>query len=186
MAIKQLPSILDRLADDAYLNSKLDLCRQTINQLERQIVELSPTATAEKANLLNELKKQRLHSSTLQTTLGNSQNIRDCVKRDLSWLLNATNLCSSELIEEYPEVAGSVLNYGLPDLAGRTSSSLVGMNLEAILKKVIKTFEPRIIPDSLTVKLVNKESQQASNGLAFEISGWSWSEPTPLRLQLMT
>jgi len=50
--------------------------------------------------------------------------LRECVRRDLTWLLNTTHLAALEDLDAHPEVARSVLNYGMPDLAGRTVSSV--------------------------------------------------------------
>ena len=50
--------------------------------------------------------------------------LRDCVRRDLAWLLNTTNLESTTSLADVPEVAASVLNFGVIDLAGKPISSL--------------------------------------------------------------
>ncbi len=46
----------------------------------------------------------------------------------------------------------SVLNYGLPALAGHTASSVDVHAIEALLTETIATFEPRIIRSSLRVR----------------------------------
>ena len=50
--------------------------------------------------------------------------LRECVRRDLTWLLNTTHLAALEDLTEQPEVQRSVLNYGMPDFAGRTASTV--------------------------------------------------------------
>lgn len=187
MAEVYLPSLLDRLADDSYVNNSLELSRQAVIQLEKQLVNFSTEQSSEsKQQLLSALRQERLNLNFLQNALGSLQNIRDCVKRDLSWLLNSRNLCMDEELSMYPQIASSVLNYGLPDLTGKTVSSLQLNKLERILEKVILTFEPRILPDSLEVKLLTPEDMHDHNALSFEINGWLWAEPSPLRLQLTT
>ena len=47
------------------------------------------------------------------------QRLRESVLRDVGWLLNTTNMADKDLKERYPYVAGSVVNFGLPDLAGQ-------------------------------------------------------------------
>src|SRR5258708_32270844 len=42
--------------------------------------------------------------------------LREGVLRDLAWLLNATNMAVLEDLTDYPYVAQSVLNYGMPGL----------------------------------------------------------------------
>src|ERR1051325_4639249 len=80
--------------------------------------------------------------------------LRECVRRDLTWLLNTTNLASSQNLDAEPNVARSVLNYGMPDLAGHTASSVDVRSLERMLLKVIWDFEPRLVKSSVKVKLM--------------------------------
>ena len=51
--------------------------------------------------------------------------LRECVLRDLGWLFNSLNLdsCAGPAVR-YPQVAASVLNFGLPSFAGRMTSSI--------------------------------------------------------------
>ena len=46
--------------------------------------------------------------------------LRATVKRDLAWLLNTTQFGARGELEGFTEVQTSVLNYGVPDLAGRS------------------------------------------------------------------
>src|SRR4030095_2997094 len=50
--------------------------------------------------------------------------LRESVRRDLTWLFNTPNLATVEDLDRFPLVAESVVNYGLPSLAGRTTSSV--------------------------------------------------------------
>jgi len=50
--------------------------------------------------------------------------LRECVLRDLGWLFNSLNLESYQDLDSVPQVASSVLNYGLPSFAGRMASSI--------------------------------------------------------------
>ena len=47
-------------------------------------------------------------------------------------------------------------------------------------------FEPRISPDSLTVRVVRDESAMGRNSMVFTIEGQLWAEPTPMMLYLKT
>src|SRR5690242_8242785 len=78
--------------------------------------------------------------------------LRRSVLRDLTWLFNTTQLFDAESAEAWPQVRSSVLNYGLPALAGSHASSLDINRLERALRQAIVDFEPRILPDSVTVK----------------------------------
>src|SRR5213083_2159157 len=79
--------------------------------------------------------------------------LRECVRRDLTWLFNTTNLNVMQDLDAYPEVQRSVVNFGLPDLAGRTANSVDVRALEQILANVIWDFEPRLIRSSVVVRV---------------------------------
>lgn len=114
------------------------------------------------------------------------QRLRECVLRDLSWLLNAGNLASSVDLGAYPQVANSVLNYGMPELSGRTASSVDRAGLERLIKQAILDFEPRILRNSLSVRLSADDSRMDHNALTFLIEGDLWSQPLPLRICMKT
>ena len=112
--------------------------------------------------------------------------LRECVRRDLAWLMNTTHLKSTQDLDDYPLVARSVLNFGLPDLAGRTSSTVDAGMLEQAIRKVILDFEPRLVARTLREKLVVDEKQMNHNAMTFDIEAELWAQPLPLRLFLRT
>jgi len=112
--------------------------------------------------------------------------LRAIVLRDLAWLFSCTNLAASVDLEAFPEVARSVLNFGLPDLSGRTIDSLGRGMLERMLDQAIRNFEPRILPKTLKVKVLPPDSERAGNSLTFEIDGDLWAQPLPQHLYLET
>ncbi|MGE5154077.1 MAG: type VI secretion system baseplate subunit TssE [Bdellovibrio bacteriovorus] len=112
--------------------------------------------------------------------------LRDAALRDLAWLLNTTNLAAGRDLSAYPEVATSVLNYGLPDLAGLSVSGTEVAELERALRQAIATFEPRILRHTLSVRLEVNEGQMSHNAMTFLIEGELWAQPVPLRLYLKT
>src|SRR3546814_10948991 len=84
----------------------------------------------------------------------------------------------------YPEVARSVVNFGLPDLVGQTASDLNLMLVERLLAQAIQDFEPRIIPSTLKVKLDLEPATMSPNAMTFAIEGELWTQPLPLRICL--
>lgn len=114
------------------------------------------------------------------------QRLRESVLRDVAWLLNTTNLVDHELTENYPLVAQSVVNYGLPDLAGLTASAVDVAELEALVRQAIWDFEPRILRHSVKVRAQAAGDQMNHNALVFEIEGDLWAQPVPLELFLKT
>jgi len=112
--------------------------------------------------------------------------LRDCVRRDLAWLLNTTHLMSVQDLNELPQVARSVVNYGMPDMAGRTVSGIDASILEQAIRKAILDFEPRLVARTLRVKLFVDEKQMNPNSMTFDIEAELWAQPIPLRLFLRT
>jgi type VI secretion system protein ImpF len=112
--------------------------------------------------------------------------LRECVRRDLTWLFNTTSLSSIEELGDVPDVLRSVLNYGMPDLSGRTASSVDVRSLEQLLLRVIWDFEPRLIKKSVKVAIVVNERLMNHNAMMFDIEAELWAQPLPLRLFFRT
>jgi type VI secretion system protein ImpF len=114
------------------------------------------------------------------------QNYRRGVLRDLRWLLNAPCHSQGDSLEAFPAVLDSVINFGTPDLTGRTSSSLNTVELEAQVKLSILRFEPRILAETLVVKLIPNVNKVSPNIIGFEISGVMWANPMSEQFLLKT
>jgi type VI secretion system protein ImpF len=112
--------------------------------------------------------------------------LRECVRRDLTWLLNTTHLAALQDLTEQPDVQRSVLNYGMPDFAGRTASSVDVRGMERLIAKVIADFEPRLLKSSVKVKVVADTAKMNHNAMCFQIEAELWAQPLPLRLFLRT
>lgn len=114
------------------------------------------------------------------------ERLRAAVLRDLSWLLNTGSLAQIEDLEWYPEVARSVVNFGMRDLSGITASSLMIDDLARAIREVILFFEPRILPDSLRVQVLKEDEQMNMNAVTFVIQGMLWAQPMPLQMFMKT
>jgi type VI secretion system protein ImpF len=134
---------------------------------------------------LTDLEPDRNVESREKRVLSTAQ-LRECVKRDLTSLFNSVRLGAVQDLEQYPEVARSVVNFGFPDLAGRTVSSVDVASLERTLRQVIWDFEPRLLRKSVKVTLSRDHDQPGHNAVRFEIEADLWSDPIPLRLYLRT
>ena len=120
------------------------------------------------------------------TRVMNKAQIREAVLRDLAWLLNAVKPMG-DLGEAYPQVADSVLNFGLPPMSGQLASRIDLNLLERTLRNAIVQFEPRVMADSLEVKALEASSMlDTHNVIEFEIRGLMWAQPVPLELLLRT
>lgn len=112
--------------------------------------------------------------------------LREIVLRDLTWLLSTGNLVGVLDLSNHPDAAQSVINYGMPDLAGFTVSSLDPVEIERMIMKVIRAFEPRILPKSLKIQVLSSGDQMNRNAITLEIKGDLWAQPLPLHLFLKT
>jgi type VI secretion system protein ImpF len=111
--------------------------------------------------------------------------LREGVLRDLAWLLNTTNLLSVTTTPALPHLASSVLNYGVPGLAGNAVSNLDIGALERGIRQAIWDFEPRLIRNTVSVKALAARAE-GQNKLDFEIEADLWAQPYPERLYLKT
>jgi type VI secretion system protein ImpF len=113
--------------------------------------------------------------------------LRECVVRDLTWLLNTERMPTSEKIEDHPDAQQSVINFGIPSLTGSTSGSgLEGEALEKAVLDAIHAFEPRLIRGTVSIKTVRSREQMNLNALTFQIEADLWAQPVPLHLYLQT
>jgi type VI secretion system protein ImpF len=151
------------------------------------MAELTPRDRLQPA-LLDRLTDNEPHKdveSREQRVLSISR-LRECVIRDLTWLFNCENLGSRESIEDCPEVKRSVVNYGIPALSGLTSTGRDPVQLERHILEAIRTFEPRLIPDSISVKAIISDEEMTNNTLRFAIEADLWAHPLPLHLYMQT
>ncbi len=112
--------------------------------------------------------------------------LRECVLRDLTWLLNTECFESVVPLDSFPEVRTSVLNFGIPTVAGLTASGLELAKLSRQVRNAIIAFEPRLLKDKLTVEALLADEEMSRNTLVFNINGELWAQPVPLRMQLRT
>ena len=120
-----------------------------------------------------------------QQTLSMPQ-LRQAVLRDLGWLLNTTNLASTEDLSAAPLAAASTLNYGAPGFTGMVGTAERMRSIETRLVAAIRAFEPRIRPETLQVRLRRGGSDAPTPTLVFEIAGDLWAHPVPEQLFLET
>ncbi|MFL6965449.1 MULTISPECIES: type VI secretion system baseplate subunit TssE [Pseudomonas] len=110
--------------------------------------------------------------------------LKASVLRDLAWLLNTTSLLDADATLHTP-AGTSVVNFGLPALAGNSASNVDVPALETLIHQAIATFEPRILRHTLRVR-ARATAEMNHNALSFEIEGDLWAQPVPLRLMLQT
>ena len=108
--------------------------------------------------------------------------MRDIVQRDLAYLLNTTN--AEDLIDRtrHADAASSTINFGVPPLAGSYLSERKWADIERIIRRAIHDYEPRLIPETVTVVPLMKEGGATDeyNVLLFEIRALIHLQPYPL------
>ena len=132
---------------------------------------------------LTDLEPSNIKESSSQQSMSQTQ-FKEAVIRDLGWLLNSVALDVCVDLEKFPEVKRSVLNYGLPDMSGHTSSNVDVRSMENAIRAAIQQFEPRIIQNSLKVKVHSSPDDMSHNSLIFEIAGAVFGQPSPFQVVL--
>jgi len=82
------------------------------------------------------------------------QELRDAIRRDLEWLLNARRLLEVSA-DDYAEASRSILAFGLPDLSPYSRAN--GGDRDRICNLIadaIRAFEPRLAKNTITVEYV--------------------------------
>lgn len=110
--------------------------------------------------------------------------LREYVCRDLSALLNCASLEAVVDLEPYPLVRESVLNFGMPSLAGKTARSVDPLYIAMTIEASIRRFEPRL--SALRVIPEMGEDGTDTHVLAFRIEAELWGQPVAQHLVLRT
>jgi type VI secretion system protein ImpF len=113
-----------------------------------------------------------------------SRRLRECVCRDLAILLNSTSLDATTDLSSLPHVQSSVLNYGMPSLAGRASALVDLRQIARTVEAVIRQFEPRLVQVRVTPE-PNRDAGE-EHEIALRIEAELWGQPVPQHLVLRT
>ncbi|WP_157314527.1 type VI secretion system baseplate subunit TssE [Chitinibacter sp. GC72] len=107
------------------------------------------------------------------------------VSADLNALLNAISAVD---VFECPlqNVAESVLAFGFPCVSGKSLSSVHVKQIKSWIEESIVRFEPRILPDSISVVPLIESRHSHHQYLAYGIRGLVHSTPYPVELELQT
>lgn len=112
--------------------------------------------------------------------------LRAAVLRDLEWLLNAGCRPVADEIYDFPLVARSVINFGMPDMAGLAAAGITQNSVEKMVESAILNFEPRITASTLRVLAIAGEGSESDSHVGFQISGELCPLPMPEALFVKT
>lgn len=115
-----------------------------------------------------------------------ARRLREVVIRDLEWLLNTSSFSMTNSLDDYPEIAASTINYGIPNLGGAMLSSVDANEMARLVKQAILLFEPRLMRHSLEVHGYVDSNSMSQNAISFEISGDIWGQPAPVHMTART
>jgi type VI secretion system protein ImpF len=106
------------------------------------------------------------------------------VLRDLQWLFNASAHLPDEgggrwRLEDFPEAHRSVINFGTRQISGLLAPHM--REIERNLADALRLFEPRILPQTLSVK-----ATMTRNVIGIEVHGELWANPMPEQLHVKT
>ena len=124
------------------------------------------------------------HAESKEQRVLSLRQLKQCVLRDLTWLLNTAAMESMVDLTDFPYVSHSVLNYGTPVLSGTHLTSMDVPHIEKKLRQAIVDFEPRILPDSIKLQLITDDGQMNHRALSFKIEGDLWAQPLPMALYI--
>jgi type VI secretion system protein ImpF len=141
-------------------------------------VQLQSFATVQSASIPN----TELESA--ERRMLSMRKLRECVLRDLGWLFNSLNLESGQDLDGVPEVASSVLNFGLPSFAGRMASSIDPTESAERLRRAVELFEPRL--SNVRVRPLPADAEDSDGTLDFTIDAQLWGFPLSQQLELHT
>ncbi len=123
--------------------------------------------------------------------------LREAVRRDIEMLFNVERLEAryfltdrelqdhedpADMLADFPHVRTSVVNYGVPTFSGRKGSDFDRDALAKSLKGVLASYEPRLKPDTIKVKVSFAEKI----GLRVDIDAILMMSPVAERLRLST
>lgn len=101
--------------------------------------------------------------------------LKQAVRRDLEWLLNARQTPEIDGIET-EELPTSVFAYGLPDFSGASRENIHDQNrMRLAIKRTINLFEPRLQDVEVTIE----PTRDTERALRFRIDAQLNVEPEP-------
>lgn len=151
------------------------------------MAELTPQERLQPSLLdrLTDLAPGELDESREQRVI-TAARLRECVTRDIAALLNCTRQWNDDELDGFDHVANSVLNFGIPDLAGAALSGIDAGILQNRIRGALLDFEPRLIAHTVQVTVSVDDTRMDSRSLSFRIEADMWAQPMPLGLYLRT
>jgi len=110
--------------------------------------------------------------------------LREEVTNNISALLNTVHLAASEDLSQTPEVARSILNYGLSDLARLSLGDVKIDEIGEEIRAAMIVYEPRVDPASITAER-DRKIDEATLNLRFVVHAELWAEPLNIPVEFI-
>ena len=107
--------------------------------------------------------------------------LKQHLETDLAHLMNTIHLEAVQPLAEHPRVRRSVVNFGLPDMTSITAGDVQSQRLQRRLRDCLIDHEPRLIPETVEVRLRNLQ-QDARQRVAFDFSAEMSARPVDIPL----
>lgn len=96
--------------------------------------------------------------------------LRQCIQRDLAWMLNDVHFEAAVPLDDVVEVRTSVLNQGLPEITGLSLDAKALEKRSADVLAAVRAFEQRLRPETLKVSF-DTSLVETQNKLHFIVQG---------------
>lgn len=169
----QRECLMKERSDGYFQISLMNVFRQAAR--ERDASKDDITVTADGGRMLSTRSVERREGASQAT-------LRDHLARDLSGLLSTINLESALDLDGLDHVRASVLNYGMQDLTRLTTEDIRTLRLSRDLRDSLLAHEPRLIADSLVVKL-RKGGGDRNQRVCFDIQAEMSARPVDVPLE---
>ena len=114
------------------------------------------------------------------------QSTVDAIAANLEAILNVESLEASQMLQSFPEVRNSVLNFGIHLGFGRSTSGVTNHELVAAVRSAIECFEPRLDSAILGVSVERVESAVDGSVLRLLLEGTLKGEYAGERVRMLT
>ena len=112
------------------------------------------------------------------------ETLRKHLNYDMASLMNTVNLDAVVPLDDYPYLAKSIVNFGFGDLSHMSDSDKDAEAIAALIRTTLLTFEPRLIADTLEVRLA-KEQDGGNERMTFDITAEMYASPADIPLSFV-
>jgi type VI secretion system protein ImpF len=109
----------------------------------------------------------------------------ELVRTDVIALLNTVRLESAQSLDETPNVARSILNYGFPDLMNHTYDDNRTDEIATEIERMLCRYEPRIAPGSVKARYDRSSNRGPAPKVRFVVHAALKAKPVDLPIEFI-